>query len=106
MSIFPSLQLNRADVAPERFRRPCNCIDNESSMDEYDIDSDEHHEDEDGNDEPSSSGKQSRWSPEDDKRLCEWRKAGKSWNWICEQLPKRSHGAVKTHWYTKLRGEA
>jgi hypothetical protein len=108
VSALSSLQLNRADVAlAQRYSRPSNSIDDEFSSDGYDIDNDEHHEHQSGNvDEPSSSRKQSRWLPEDDKRLREWKKAGHPWDWICRKFPERSPGSVKTHWYTKFHGKA
>jgi hypothetical protein len=81
----------------QQYGRPSDGIDDESSSDEYDIDSDEYHEHQSSNvDELSSSRKKSRWSPEDDKRLRELRKAGQPWNWICRQFPERYPGAVQT----------
>jgi hypothetical protein len=78
LSTLSSLQLNRADVLPERYGRPSKGIDDEPSSDEYDVNSDEHHE-QDSDDEPLSSRKQSRWSLEDDERLRAWKDEDKSW---------------------------
>lgn len=55
---------------------------------------------------PSISQKNSAWSQEDDDALAQWKKDGKRWKWICGQFKGRSPGAVRTHWYTKLREKA
>ncbi|KAH7063227.1 hypothetical protein B0J12DRAFT_641879 [Macrophomina phaseolina] len=55
----------------------------------------------------NSSGQQflaknQRWSPEDDRILCEWVKTGRPWSWIIRQFPLRTPGSVRTR-YSMLR---
>lgn len=96
-STLPILQLDK----------PSDDVDDKTSSDNYDNNSDENDEYlSDFVNKPSSSRKHSRWSEEDDNLLRSWKAAGKPWPWIYDQFPNRSHGAVKVHWHMKLRGKA
>jgi hypothetical protein len=46
----------------------------------------------------SSTSKQRRWSDLDEQRLLEYKKEGKSWEWIFGKFPGRTRPAVRTRW--------
>ncbi|KAF2257933.1 hypothetical protein CC78DRAFT_162215 [Lojkania enalia] len=105
---LPSLQVNRVDTTfPLDDGRLNDDVDGEILSDDCENGSDESEEySSDVVDEPLGSRKNSRWSKEDDDQLRNWKKQGKSWDWICGRFPNRSRGALQVRWHTKLRSKS
>lgn len=50
--------------------------------------------------------KRGHWTVEEDNNLTEWRRLGKSWSWVFDQLPKRFEAVVRSRWFVILAPKA